>query len=172
MQHRECPRISAIVAMDEQRTIGKNNTLPWHLPADLQHFKRITTGHPIFMGRKTYESIGRPLPNRVNIILTSNEHFSAEGCVIVKSLAEGLKIAQENDSKEIFIIGGAEVFRQLMPQIDRLYLTIIHHQFTGDVFFPELNLAEWQEVMREDHSPNEDNRYAYSFITLDRKPKS
>src|SRR5437868_6783924 len=119
------PIISAIVAMAENRVIGKNNQLPWRMPADLQHFKAITTGHPILMGRKTYESIGRPLPNRTNIIMTRDATYTAAGCEVVTSIDEALQRANDLHSHEIFIIGGAEIYHQLMPRIQRLYLTII-----------------------------------------------
>src|SRR5262245_46555747 len=133
-------RISAIVAMSENRVIGANNQLPWHLPADLAHFKAITTGHAIVMGRKTFESIGRPLPNRLNIILTRDPHYSANGCRVASSFPEALAIAGA-DVPEIFIIGGAEIYQQLLPHIDRLYITLIQHAFNGDTYFPELNTS-------------------------------
>src|SRR6188472_2703937 len=117
------PILSAIVAMAENRVIGKNNQLPWHLPADLKHFKTITTGHPILMGRKTHESIGKPLPNRQNIILTRDSNYVAAGCTVVTSVKAAL---QKAESPEVFIIGGAEIYRQLLPQVQRLYLTIVH----------------------------------------------
>lgn len=162
------PIVSAIVAMSENRVIGKNNRLPWHLPSDLKHFKTITTGHPILMGRKTYESIGRPLPNRTNIIITRNSTFQAAGCVVVTSIEEAVQHASSENAAEIFIIGGALVYRQLMPHIQRIYLTIVHHEFEGDAYFPKLNMNEWKESARERHPADTENAYAYSFITLDR----
>ena len=155
--------ISAIAAMADNRIIGKNNQLPWHLPADLKHFKALTTGHPILMGRKTFESIGRPLPNRVNIILTRNPNYTATGCIIVTSIEAAL-----NAHNELFVIGGADVYRECLPHVQHLYLTIVHHHFDGDTYFPELNMHEWQESSRIRHEPDAENAYAYSFITLQR----
>lgn len=162
------PKISAIAAMSENRVIGDDNQLPWHLPADLKHFKTLTTNHPILMGRKTYESIGRPLPNRSNIIITRNHAFHAPGCIVVRSIEEAIEHATSNHSDEIFIIGGAEVYKQLLPNIERIYLTIVHEIFEGDAFFPELNLAEWKENDRVLHEADENNDYDYSFIVLDK----
>ena len=160
--------ISAVVAMAENRVIGKNNQLPWHLPADLKHFKNITTGHPILMGRKTYESIGKPLPNRTNIVITRDQSYKAPGCEVVSSLEEAIALAATHQSQEIFIIGGAEVYRQLLPRIQRIYLTVVHHTFEGDVYFPELKMNEWHEVEHESHQPDEKNAYTYSFLKLER----
>lgn len=168
MSNAQYPKISAIVAMSENRVIGDDNQLPWHLPADLKHFKTITSGHPILMGRKTYESIGRPLPNRTNIIITRNPEFKAEGCIVIQSLDEAIRYAAESNCDEIFIIGGAEVYKQLLPHIKRIYLTIVHENFDGDAFFPELNLAEWKENKRERHDADDNNEYDYSFIMLER----
>jgi dihydrofolate reductase len=163
------PILSAIVAMAENRIIGKNNQLPWHLPADLKHFKTITTGHPILMGRKTHESIGKPLPNRLNIILTRDPNYQSAGCTVVTSVESALKEAARHDENELFIIGGAEIYKQLLPQIQRLYLTIVHHQLEGDASFPALNTEEWKEISREKHEADDANAFAYSFVTLDRK---
>jgi dihydrofolate reductase len=160
--------ISAIAAMAENRVIGKNNQLPWHLPADLTHFKTITTGNCILMGRKTYESIGKPLPNRTNIILTQQPEFAAPGCIVVNSFEEALTHSLAEKNKELIIIGGAQIYTQLLPQIERIYLTIIHHLFDGDVFFPELDTREWHEAARETHRADEKNKYAYSFTRLER----
>lgn len=162
------PLISAILAMGENRVIGKNNQLPWRLPADLKHFKAITSGHPILMGRKTYQSIGRPLPNRINIIMTRDAHFQAPGCTVVTSIDEAIVCASNNNSDEIFIIGGAEIYTQLMPVIDCIYLTVVHQTFDGDAFFPELATDEWKEVERTVHQADAENAYAYSFIRLER----
>lgn len=166
------PCLSGIAAMSENHVIGKNNQLPWHLPADLRHFKNITTGHPILMGRKTYQSIGKPLPNRINLILTHDKTFKADGCLVVSSIEEALQSAPCMGSEEVFVIGGAEVYKQLMPSIQRLYLTIIHHTFVGDAYFPQIKSQEWREIKREDHLPDNENPYAYSFINLTRDTKS
>ncbi len=160
--------ISAIVAMSENRVIGRNNQLPWHLPADLKHFKMITTGHAIIMGRKTFDSIGKPLPNRTNIIITRNRSFTASGCIITTSIDEAIQKAVDESSKEIFIIGGTDIFIQSMPYISRLYLTIVHDSFEGDVFFPELNMNEWKEIESILHKADHENKYSYSFLTLER----
>jgi len=156
--------IALVVAMAENRVIGKNNQLIWHLPADLKFFKNLTTGHPIIMGRKTYESIGKPLPNRTNIVITRQPDFKAEGCLVAHSLNEALMMAQQLDS-EIFVIGGAEIYRQAMFLADTIYLTKVHHQFEGDTFFPEIDSILWKEVSREKHEPDEKNSYPYSFVT-------
>jgi dihydrofolate reductase len=156
--------ISGVVAIAENRVMGKNNQLPWHLPADLRHFKNVTMGKPILMGRKTYESIGKPLPGRCNVIITSDETYHAPGCVVATCIDNAF--AAVSDSEEICIIGGAGLFQQTLPQIQCLYLTIIHHPFDGDTFFPELDWSEWKEIQREDHQPDDSNRYAYSFLTL------
>lgn len=161
-------QLSAIVAMAENRTIGKQNRLPWHLPADLRHFKKLTTGHPILMGRKTYESIGKPLPNRTNIILTRNPTYLAPGCEIVTTLDEAMQTAKHHHATEVFVIGGAEIYRQLLPQINHLYLTIVHEQIAGDAFFPLLDSTAWREVSRERHEADHENPHAYSFVELER----
>lgn len=168
MKNTNRPLISAIVAMAKNRVIGKNNQLPWHLPADLKHFKLITTGHPILMGRKTYESIGKPLPNRTNIVLTRDKSYHAPGCLVVNSLDEAIKFAESEENKEIFIIGGAEIYRQLLGAIERIYLTVVQHEFEGDAYFPELDQKEWKEIEREEHGADEKNEYGYSFIILER----
>lgn len=158
------PTLSAIVAMSTNRVIGNQNKLPWHLPADLKHFKALTTGHTIIMGRKTHESIGKPLPNRANIVLTRDPHYKAPGCEVVTSIDDAL--AAHAQETEIFIIGGAEIYKQLLPATHRLYLTLIHHEFAGDAHFPSLEKT-WQETTREDHPADTDNAYAFSFITLE-----
>lgn len=163
------PRISAILAMSENRVIGNHNQLPWRLPADLRHFKAITSGHPILMGRKTFESIGRPLPNRLNIILTRDKRYLAEGCEVVSSIEDAMKRAEATGSEEIFIIGGAEIYRQLLPQTECIYMTLIHHPFEGDAFFPPLEEDEWKAVEEEHHEPEGENHYAYSFIKYQRR---
>ncbi len=162
------PVLSAIAATAAGRVIGKDNKMPWHLPADLKHFKNLTSGHPVLMGRRTYESIGKPLPNRTNIIMTRDINYSAPDCIIVNSVETAVSMANELDMDEIFVIGGAEVYRQLLPQIQRVYLTEIHHHFDGDAFFPELHAKEWKEVSREPHQADEKNKYDYSFVVLER----
>jgi dihydrofolate reductase len=158
-------RISMIAAMSENRVIGVNNKLPWHLPADLHYFKKLTTGHPIIMGRKTFASIGRPLPNRVNIILTQDPHFAAPGCIVTHALNAAITAAGSAD--EVFIIGGATLYQQFLASAHRIYLTVIKSQFSGDAFFPELG-DDWHEVSKEEHVPDHNNPYPYAFVILDR----
>ena len=160
--------IASIFAMSENRVIGKNNQLPWHLPADLKYFKKTTLHHPILMGRKTFESIGKPLPQRTSIIITRQENYTVSDSIVVNSITEGIK-AGKALAKDIFIIGGAEILKEALPLIDTMYLTLIHETFAGDVFYPDYNEQEWQETWREDYEPDEKNKYAYSFIKLDRK---
>jgi dihydrofolate reductase len=156
--------IALVVAVAENRVIGKENKLIWHLPADLKYFKQLTSGHPIIMGRKTYESIGRPLPNRTNIVITRQADFKAEGCLVANSLTDALMLAQQLD-ENIYVIGGAEIYKQAMFLADTIYLTEVHHSFEGDTFFPEIDTILWEETAREDHQPDEKNAYAYSFVT-------
>lgn len=158
--------LSIIVAVDENRGIGNQNGLPWKLPADLKHFKEVTMGHPIIMGRKTFESIGRALPGRRNIIVTRNADFSASGCEIVHALDEALKLVGSEDA---FVIGGAEIFRQAFPVVQRMYMTEIRRAFSCDVFFPEFNMNEWREVERKQGVKDEKNPYEYYFVVYERK---
>jgi dihydrofolate reductase len=161
--------IAIVVAIAENNVIGKDNQLIWHLPADLRHFKQKTMGHPMIMGRKTFESIGKPLPGRTTIIVTRQEDYQAEGCIIVNSVEAAIAKGKELDSEQVSIVGGAEIYKQALPFIDTLYLTQVHHTFEGDTFFPELNQEEWQEVSAEQYEPDEKNKYAYTFKELRRK---
>lgn len=161
--------ISFIVAMDKNRVIGRNNKLPWHLPADLAYVKKTTMGHPLLMGRKTYESIGRPLPGRTNIVFTRNPHYEAEGCVVVHSVEEAIRKFGDG---ELFIFGGAVIYRLFLPVADRMYVTEIEHEFEGDTFFPEIDPAEWREISRVKGVRDEKNPYDYYFVVYERKPKS
>lgn len=158
--------ISAIVAMSQNRAIGLNNALPWHLPADLRHFKEVTMGKSILMGRKTYESIGRPLPGRLNLVLTRDRDFIAPGCTIVHSIDEAMQAAQP--SNELCVIGGAVLYEKMLPKVQRLYLTVIEHICEGDAFFPDLDLSEWNVCASEAHQPDEKNQYPYRFDVLER----
>jgi dihydrofolate reductase len=160
--------ISFIVAMDENRVIGKNNGLPWHLPEDLKFFKRVTMGHPIAMGRKTHESIGRVLPGRENIVISRQEDFQAGECTVFHSVNEFVNYCRKKKS-EIFVIGGAEIFKETFPYADRLYITLIHEQFEGDTFFPEYPECEWKLVSNEQGIRNEKNPYHYEFRIYQRK---
>ncbi|RZT21832.1 dihydrofolate reductase [Fictibacillus sp. BK138] len=156
--------ISFVVAMDEKLAIGKDNDLPWYLPNDLKHFKKTTMGKPIVMGRKTYESIGKPLPGRENIVVTRDQSYVAEGTTIVHSVDEVLKM----NAEEICVIGGSEIFKQFLPVADRLYITEIHHTFDADTFFPELNDDEWNEVSRTTGIVDEKNKYPHDFVVYEK----
>lgn len=161
------PRISLIVAMARNRVIGRNNTLPWHLPADLKHFKALTMGHHIVMGRKTYESIGKPLPGRTSVVVTRNTGYSAPGVIVANSLDAA--IAACGNDEEIFVIGGAELYRQAINHADRIYLTEIEADIAGDAHFTEFDSSLWLETERVSHAPDEKNAHTYHFITYCRK---
>ena len=160
--------ISLIVAMDRNRLIGRGNALPWHLPADLAHFKSITMGKPIVMGRKTYESIGRPLPGRHNIVISRNPDFSAPGCTVVASVDAALAAA--GDVPEIMVIGGAQLYAELLPRAQRIYLTRVDAVFEGDAWFPALDARVWRECQHAEHAPDDRNPHAYAFLVLERVP--
>lgn len=160
------PRISIIVATDRNGLIGKGNQLPWRLPADLKRFKQVTMGKSIVMGRKTHQSIGRPLPGRSNIVVTRDPEYRAEGCTVVTSLNEALSAAGEVE--EVMIIGGATLYEQALPQTDRIYLTQVHAELEGDTWFPELHKADWTVVEVSDHKNDDKNPFAYTFQILDR----
>ena len=151
--------IKIIVATSKNKVIGDSNSLIWYLPADLKRFKELTTGNPIVMGRKTYESIGRPLPNRRNIIITRDVKYDVEGCEVVNSLEEALMIC----NNDCFIIGGGEIYRQSISITDQIYLTLVHEDFEGDTEFPEIG-SEWKMVTSQDFEPDEKNKHKYSFI--------
>ena len=158
--------ISIIAAMDQHRLIGRDSSLPWRLPADLKHFRKMTLGKPVLMGRKTFESIGRPLPKRINLVITHNQDYYADGCVVVHSAGEALAAVSAHE--EIMIIGGASIYAQFLPNADRLYLTQIHRSFEGNVYFPAFDSREWRESKRIDCDPDAKNLYPYSFIFLQR----
>ena len=157
--------VSIIVAIGENHAIGKSNQLLWHMPNDLKHFKDITSGRTIIMGRKTFDSVGKPLPRRRNIVVTRQD-ITIPGCEVVKSIEDGLALCKDED--EVFIGGGAEIYKLAMHLTDRIYLTIIHKSFDADTFFPEIDKTEWKEVKHEDFEPDEKNPLPYSFITLER----
>lgn len=164
--------VAVIVAQAQNRVIGNENRLPWHLPEDLRYFKRVTMGKPIIMGRKTFESIGRPLPGRCNIVITRDEQWRAEGVVVVASPEEAIERAaaqaEIDGVEEALVIGGAEIYRQMLPLSDRLYLTQVHASVEGDAHFPELDSEQWHEVGRENFMASGANPYDYSFIVLQR----
>ena len=158
--------LSLIAAMAHNSVIGLNNQLPWRLPADLKHFKAVTLGKPVIMGRKTYESIGKPLPGRINIVVTRDASYTAEGVVIVHSLAEAL--AKSKAAPEAMVIGGAQLYAEALPHAQRMYLTLIDAEFAGDAFFPAYDPRDWRETAREEHAPDEINPHSYRFIILER----
>jgi len=159
--------ISMIVAMAENRAIGKDNDLLWHLPDDFKHFKSVTMGKPILMGRKTYESIGKPLPGRENIVITRDDSYSADGTTLVNSIPEALEASKQYD--EVMVIGGASFYEQMLPMANRLYITVVYGTFDADVFFPDFNLDEWDVVEQTEHEADERHAYAFSFITYQKK---
>lgn len=166
--------ISLIAAVAENMVIGKNNDLPWNLPNDMKYFMQTTKGHHVIMGRKNYESIPekfRPLPNRTNIVITRQRDFKAPGCIIVNSIEGALEIAEKNNEKEAFIIGGAEIFRQSLKFTQRMYLTEIHAPVEGDTYFPEYKKTEWKEILRVFHSTDDRHKYAFDFVVYDRIDK-
>lgn len=166
------PSIAHIVAHTENRVIGKDNKMPWHLPADLKYFKRVTMGKPVVMGRKTFESIGRALPGRLNIVISRNKQYKAGACETANSVISALLIAaRESDAEEIMIIGGANLYKQTLPYIDRIYQTRIHTNMDGDAFYPELRSSEWTEVACEKFSSDEKNAYDLSFLCFERNSK-
>lgn len=160
------PRVSLVVAISRNRVIGAQGALPWHLPEDLKYFKRLTMGHPIIMGRKTFESIGRLLPGRSNVVVTRKPDYRAPGAVVVASLEEALAACRDTD--EVFVIGGAEIFRQLLNRAERIYATELLADFEGDVVFPEYDPSRWREVSREKHR---DGDLEYHFVVYERKDR-
>jgi dihydrofolate reductase len=159
--------ISLLVARDENGVIGINNQLPWHLPADLAYFKRVTMNHKIIMGRKTFQSIGRILPGRENIVLTRDPSFSYEGCTVLHSIDEMLQ-KYEHLNEEIFVIGGSEIFKEILPHAKRLFITEIHHAFEGDTFFPDIDSSEWKVISNEPGVKDDRNPYDYEYVVYER----
>lgn len=161
--------ITIIAAIGSRNELGKDNDLIWHLPADLKRFKEVTSGNYIIMGRNTYESIGRPLPNRTTVIITRNTSYRQDGCLVVHSIEEALDVSKNED--QIFIIGGAKIYEQCIEKdlVDRLDITKVHEQFEADVFFPEIDLNKWEINSREDHKADEKNEFDYSFISYIKK---
>ena len=159
--------ISIIVAVAKNGVIGDKNSLLWHLREDMIHFRTTTSGHPVVMGRKTYDSIGRPLPKRTNVVITRDTNLAIEGCTVVHSLDEA--VAMFDKSEEVFIIGGAQIYKQALPIADRIYLTVIDKEYEGDTSFPEIDYSAWNEISREEHSGGEEFEHPFAFITLERK---
>lgn len=158
--------VSIIVAVGNNNVIGKDNKLIWHLPADLKYFKSLTMGHHIIMGRKTFESIGKALPGRTSIIVSRQPTYKIPGCIVVHSLEEAVNVA--NNDPEIFIIGGAEIFKESLHLVNRIYLTRIYEDFEGDTFF-DIDLSNWKLIFKEDHISDEKNPYNHSFCTYEKK---
>jgi dihydrofolate reductase len=161
--------LSFIVAAGENNVIGKDNQLPWHLPSDMKYFKNQTWGMTVIMGRKSLESLGKPLKGRKNIVVTRNKDWQPEGATVAHSIDEAIEMAKETGAREIFIIGGAQVFKTSMPLVHRIYLTRIHHSFEGDAFFPEIPPAEWTLVKSHYYAADEKNQYSHSFEVWERK---
>ncbi len=165
-------RVSLIVAMAENRTIGLEGGMPWHIPADLKNFRQLTMGHPVVMGRKTYQAIGGALPGRANIVVTRDRDFRAADADVVHDLEEALvkaaAIAEIEGAEEVFVIGGAEIYAQAMGRAQRIYLTEVHQELPGDAFFPELAGGEWTESARKRNEPETDGGPAFSFVVLER----
>ncbi len=160
--------VTIIAAFGQNYELGKNNDLIWHLPADLKRFKKVTSGHHILMGRNTFESIGKPLPNRTTIIITRNNNYFVDGCLIANSIEEAIELAKED--AHIFIIGGGQIYKQALQSnlVDRLDVTIVHESFEADVYFPEIDKKYWREISREDFKADPKNKYNYSFVTFER----
>ncbi len=159
-------RIALIAALAENRVIGRENRLPWRLPADLRRFKSVTMGKPVIMGRKTYESIGKPLPGRSNIVVTRDPDYRAQGCQVVHSLEQALEAGAGH--AEVMVIGGAELYREALGRAERMYLTLIRAEVDGDTLFPDIEPQQWRELERESHRADEKNQYDYDFVTLQR----
>lgn len=158
--------ISMIVAVSSNSVIGRDGDLPWHMPADLKRFKRLTMGHHLIIGRRTWDEVGAPLPGRIMVVVTRDTEFRVDGATVVHSLDEALQVVEGDD--EVFIAGGGEIYRQALPLADRVYLTRVHAEIDGDTTFPELEEEEWRLVDREDHGSDDRNPYPYSFLTYDR----
>jgi dihydrofolate reductase len=160
--------VSLVVAASINNVIGSDGGLPWHLPDDLRHFKRLTTGKPVVMGRRTFESIGRPLPDRRNIVMTRNPDYAATGCEVVSSVSEVLDLV--GDAGEVMIIGGGQVYRDFLEHADRIYLTRVQANVEGDTCFPEIDAAAWQVVSSEHHAADEKHDHAFDVMVFERRP--
>ncbi|MBQ5701231.1 MAG: dihydrofolate reductase [Alistipes sp.] len=158
--------ISIIVAVAKNGVIGDKNSLLWHLREDMVHFRTTTSGHPVVMGRKTYDSIGRPLPKRTNVVISRDTSLAVEGCTVVHSLEEAIALFEPTE--EVFIIGGAQIYAQALPLADRIYLTVIDKEYEGDTSLPEIDYSAWREISREEHSCGEEFEHPFAFITLEK----
>lgn len=169
-------KIALVVAVARNGVIGRDNALPWHLPEDLKFFKRVTMNKPVVMGRKTYDSIGKPLVHRTNVVITRNADYRPPGVLVVDSIETALarcesllRMQSAPDDAEVSVIGGAQIFEGVLPIADRLYFTEVHADIEGDIYFPEFDRSEWVEVSREDRAACDKNPYPYSFVILERK---
>lgn len=166
-------RLGMIVAAAENGVVGRDNDLPWRLPEDLRHFKRMTLGKPVIMGRKTFESIGRPLPERHNIVISRDPDYRAAGAVVVATLEAALdeagSAARATGAGEVMVIGGAHIYALALPRVERLYVTEVHAEVEGDTFLPPIDWRQWRERSRERHAASGDNPYDYSFVTYERR---
>lgn len=163
------PSITLVVAAGTNGVIGRDGDMPWHLPADLAHFKRVTLGKPVLMGRRTHESIGRPLPGRLNLVLSKDPAYHSEGCRTVGSLAEALAVAAREEAAELMVIGGGRVYVEALPLADRIFLTRVHAAPQGDTYFPALDPDEWLEASREERDADARNPFDLSFLELVRR---
>ena len=161
--------ICHMLAMDRSRAIGKNNDLPWRLPADMAYFRKHTIGKPVLMGRKTFDSMGKALPKRENIVVTRDPGFQAENCCVFHDLEEAIQYFKNGPNEELMIIGGAEIFRQTLPIADKLYVTEIDHEFDGDTFYPDIPPSEWKVEKRAKGTVDEENKYPHEFVVYTRK---
>jgi dihydrofolate reductase len=161
--------ISTIVAKAKNNVIGKDNDIPWYLPADLKYFKKITTGHHILMGRKCFQSIGKPLPKRTNVIITQNPFFLVSNCYIANSVEESLQIAHDNGEEEAMIIGGGQIYELTKHLWDRMYITEVEAEIDGDIYFPVMNMENWELSSKKDHKKDEKNEFDYSFQVYNKK---
>ena len=166
-------KIAMIAAVAENNAIGINNKMPWYLPGDLRYFKAVTMGKPIIMGRKTFDSLRKPLPGRTNIVITRGTQWHHEGVKVVHSLDEALSMAEDialiNGNDEVMVIGGAQIYKQALDKADRLYLTRVYQSFEGDAFFPEINDSDWVETARQDMQSEDEEPLTFSYLVLDRK---
>lgn len=161
--------ISIIAAIGNNNVIGINNSLPWNLPADLARFRQMTKGKTVIMGQRTFESIGKPLSERINIILSRDEKFSPEGCIVVQSVDQALNAARKTGAEEVMICGGVSVYNQFLPLADRMYLTLIEGNFQGDSYFPDFDYDDWKKIERVENEPDKDNPHKYVFVVLEKK---
>lgn len=163
--------ISAIWAQSKNGVIGVNNQIPWHLPDDLKFFKRTTLGHHIITGRKNYESVGKPLPGRTNVIVTRNRGYAVSGCPVVHSVEDALSLAHKAGEEEVFIVGGGEIYKAALPYLQKLYMTLIDTEIEGDVYFPEIDWTKWDIIGQEDHPVDERHKFSFSFKVFEPKPR-